>query len=89
MIKFGVPIVVSLAYKKVELPGTPIPSSGGHLLVVKGFTANGDVITNDPAAASDAAVQIVYPRQAFQNVWLKYSNGTTYCHKHVVYGMLS
>ncbi|GHO52633.1 C39 family peptidase [Ktedonobacter robiniae] len=77
-IKFGVPIVVSLAYKKGELPGTPIPSSGGHLLVVKGFTASGDVITNDPAAASDDAVQIVYPRQAFQNVWLKYSNGTTY-----------
>lgn len=77
-VKAGVPIAISIAYKKNELPGTPITSSNGHLLVVRGFTANGDVITNDPAAASNAAVQITYSRSALQSVWLKYSNGTAY-----------
>ena len=77
-IKVGVPIVISIAYKKGELPGSPIPSSTGHLLVVRGFAPNGDVITNDPAAKNDQAVQIVYSRSALQHVWLKYSNGTVY-----------
>ncbi|GHO43449.1 C39 family peptidase [Ktedonospora formicarum] len=77
-VKSGVPVVISIAYKKNELPGTPIPSSNGHLLVVKGFAANGDVITNDPAAATNETVQITYNRQAIQDVWLKYSSGTSY-----------
>jgi hypothetical protein len=77
-VKFGVPIVISVAYGPGELPGSPIPSTNGHLLVVRGFSSTGDVITNDPAAASDAAVQIVYPRAALQKVWLNASNGTVY-----------
>lgn len=77
-IKVGVPIVISIAYGVGELPGSPIPSTNGHLLVVKGFAANGDVITNDPAAATDAQVQITYPRAALEKVWLNASNGTVY-----------
>jgi len=77
-IKLGVPIVVSIAYKPGQLPGSPIPSSDGHLLVIRGFTRNGDVITNDPAAASDATVQITYSRSILQKLWLDASNGTVY-----------
>ncbi|HTI14175.1 MAG TPA: C39 family peptidase [Dictyobacter sp.] len=77
-VKRGVPIVISIAYQQGELPGTPIPGSDGHLIVVRGFATNGDVITNDPAAASDSGVEITYNRAALQNVWLKYSNGTAY-----------
>ncbi|GHO78753.1 hypothetical protein KSD_65240 [Ktedonobacter sp. SOSP1-85] len=77
-IKAGVPIAISIAYKKGELPGTPIPSSSGHLLVVRGFSSTGDVITNDPAASTDAGVQITYSRSSLQAVWLKYSYGTVY-----------
>jgi Peptidase_C39 like family len=76
-IKVGVPIVISIAYKKGELPGSPIPGSPGHLLVVRGFTENGDVITNDPAA-TNAAVEITYNREALEHAWQKYSNGTVY-----------
>ena len=77
-IKAGVPIVISIAFKKNQLPGAPISSSPGHLIVVRGFAPNGDVITNDPAAATDDQVQITYNRADLQNVWLSGSNGTVY-----------
>jgi len=77
-IKLGVPLVISVAYGPGQLPGSPIASSNGHLLVVRGFTSTGDVITNDPAAASDPAVQITYPRSTLQKLWLNASHGTVY-----------
>jgi hypothetical protein len=48
------------------------------LLVVRGFAANGDVITNDPAGATNEKVQITYPRSTFESLWQKASNGTVY-----------
>jgi hypothetical protein len=36
-----------------------------------GFTADGDVIANDPASDSDAAVRNVYKRGQFETVWLR------------------
>jgi hypothetical protein len=47
-------------------------------MVVRGFDANGNVIVNDPAAASNNAVHIVYDRNKLERVWLKYSGGTAY-----------
>ena len=77
-VKAGVPIVISIAFSNGSLPGEPVKSSPGHLLVVRGFTANGDVITNDPAAATDAGTQIVYTRANLEYAWQYGSNGTAY-----------
>jgi hypothetical protein len=77
-IKAGVPLVIALAYKKGELPGAPVESTNGHLLVIRGFTKDGDVIANDPAAMTNEAVQIIYKRAIFEAVWLQHSRGTTY-----------
>ncbi len=71
-VRAGIPVIVSLAFKAHELPGSSY-SSSGHILVVTGFTAEGDVIVNDPAAPSEAEVRRVYPRAAFENVWLRSS----------------
>jgi hypothetical protein len=73
-----IPVVISIAFGTGGLPGAPIPSSDGHLLVVRGFTRTGDVITNDPAAASDVAVRIVYRRADLERVWQAGSHGTAY-----------
>jgi hypothetical protein len=77
-IKFGVPIVISIAWGPGQLPGADIDSTDGHLMVVRGFTSTGDVIANDPASPTDAAVQHIYPRAIFQSLWLNASNGTVY-----------
>jgi hypothetical protein len=68
-IKASVPIVISVAWDPGELSNAPIPSTPGHLIVVRGFTANGDVIVNDPAASSDPAVRLVYNRSEIETVW--------------------
>jgi hypothetical protein len=77
-IKAGVPIVISVAFNQGQLPGAPVKKTGGHLLLVRGFTSTGDVITNDPAASTDAGVQTVYKRSDLETVWLTGSYGTTY-----------
>lgn len=74
----GVPVVASIAFKKGELTGAPISSTSGHLLVIRGFDAAGNVLVNDPAAASDDAVQFTYNRLEFEHAWLDNSNGTVY-----------
>jgi hypothetical protein len=79
-----VPVVASIAWNNTDtatdndLSGAPIPKSGGHLLVVSGFTRRGDVIVADPAAATNATVRRTYARAQFERNWLNASTGTTY-----------
>ncbi|MDQ3928944.1 MAG: peptidase C39 family protein [Chloroflexota bacterium] len=77
-ISAGIPVAISIGFRSGELAGTPIPSSGGHLIVVRGFTSTGNVITNDPAAPTSDSVRRVYNRTQLQRAWLKYSGGTVY-----------
>lgn len=73
-IEAGIPLIASI---NGDLPGFLFTSTSGHLLVIRGFAANGDVITNDPAVRGDAQARKVYPRDAFERVWLS-SFGTVY-----------
>ena len=70
-----IPLVASIQGK---LTGSYFRKTNGHLLVIRGFTANGDVISNDPASPSDAAVRLVYDRANFEDVWLNGSGGIVY-----------
>lgn len=47
-------------------------------MVIRGFDADGNVIVNDPAAASDDEVRIVYDRAQLERLWLTHSGGTVY-----------
>jgi hypothetical protein len=69
-IRAGIPVITSQSFKEHELPGSGY-STRGHIMVVSGFTRDGDVIANDPAAPSDETVKRIYPRAAFENVWLR------------------
>ena len=77
-IKAGIPLVASVAFGKGELSGSPISSTPGHLLVIRGFTKSGDVIVNDPAAASNASVRRTYSRAQLERAWLRGSGGVVY-----------
>jgi len=83
-VRAGVPIVVSIRWDNTDadplndLDGSSISSTDGHLMIVIGFTAGGDVIANDPASPSNAAVRHVYRRDQFERNWLRASDGTAY-----------
>ncbi|CAI9403692.1 C39 family peptidase [Nocardioides sp. T2.26MG-1] len=74
----GIPLVASIAFGRGELSGAPISSSDGHLLVIVGFTDSGDVVVNDPAAATRAGVRRTYDRGQFEDAWVPASGGTVY-----------
>lgn len=74
----GIPLAASITFSRGQLTGAPISSTNGHLVVVTGFTADGDVVVNDPAAAGNASVRRVYDRAQFERVWQRGSRGTVY-----------
>ncbi|RMG15207.1 MAG: hypothetical protein D6731_08875 [Planctomycetota bacterium] len=81
-IRAGRPVVVSHRFAAGALRGSPLPGTEGHLLVVAGFTAAGDVVVADPAAppaeqerpgprsGDEPGVLRVYEREAFRRSWL-------------------
>ena len=74
-IEAGIPLVASITG---TLPGFLFTSTEGHLLVIRGFEADGDVIVNDPAVRANGQARKVYPRHEFEGVWLRGSKGTVY-----------
>ncbi len=74
----GIPLVLSLAFGKGELDGAPIGSSNGHLLVLVGIRDNGNVVVNDPAAATRGRVRRTYDRGQLERLWLEASGGLAY-----------
>jgi hypothetical protein len=77
-IKAGIPLAASVAFQPNQLSGFLFRSTAGHLLTIAGFTASGDVISNDPAATSDASVRHVYDRHEFEKAWLSSTGGVVY-----------
>jgi hypothetical protein len=77
LVSRGIPVIASIAVKPGELDGTPYPKTEGHLLVIRGFNASGDVIVNDPYG-QPGEIRRVYRRAQFEHVWQGGSNGTVY-----------
>ncbi|MEO6511173.1 MAG: C39 family peptidase [Nocardioides sp.] len=74
----GIPLVASISWARGTLIGSHVSASNGHLVVIVGFTADGDVVTNDPAADTAAGVRTTYDRAQFENAWLPTSGGLVY-----------
>lgn len=73
----GKPVIISIQFRPGQLDNSPISSTTGHLIVVRGFTPQGDVIVNDPIAPSSSSVRRVYKRDQLAQVWLR-SGGIVY-----------
>ena len=73
----GFPVVTSVSFGPGELSGAPIPSTAGHLLVVRGFDESGQVLVNDPAGPDNGHVRFTYDRAEFDAAWA-HSHRTVY-----------
>ena len=64
LVESGAPVIISIAYEKGTMSAEPDRRSDGHLIVVIGFTKDGDVIVNDPGTRfEDRGRGYVYPWQ--------------------------
>jgi Peptidase_C39 like family len=65
----GIPVILSTRWDWLR-PGR-LPDAAGHLIVCIGFTENGDVIVNDPAAHLDRGqtVRQIYKREDVLHSW--------------------
>ncbi|MFF8033172.1 MULTISPECIES: peptidase C39 family protein [unclassified Streptomyces] len=70
LIAAGIPAITSQSFLEKELTGAGY-GTAGHLMTVIGFTADGDVIANDPASDDNEAVRRVYERREWENIWLR------------------
>lgn len=78
-VKAGIPLGVSTTFSSTQLSGAGF-STPGHLMVLRGFDASGNVRVNDPASAlkaSNALVSKTYNRAQFESAWGR-SGGLTY-----------
>jgi hypothetical protein len=66
----GYPLVASIRAKRGELPAAKYPQTKGHLVLVKGFSAAGNYVVNDPASAGPKGAQIEYSADEMDKVWL-------------------
>ncbi|WP_348788800.1 C39 family peptidase [Leifsonia sp. NPDC080035] len=72
----GIPLIASISFGPGELAGADYDTAG-HLLVIRGFDAAGDVLVADPANPGGAAGLRTYPRAAFDAAWC-HSRRTVY-----------
>jgi hypothetical protein len=69
LIAQGQPVVASIEFAKGTFDDAPLyKSTGGHLIVIRGFTRDGNVIVNDPARrhGGDGAI---YPARGLGHAW--------------------
>ncbi|MDX3692700.1 peptidase C39 family protein [Streptomyces europaeiscabiei] len=70
LIAAGIPAITSQSFLAAELTGAGY-GTAGHLMTVIGFTADGDVIANDPNSPTNEAVRRIYRRREWENIWLR------------------
>jgi hypothetical protein len=71
----GIPLVISIAAGEGELRGAPYARTGGHLLVLRGVDARGDLLAMDPASSTQP--ERTYRRSDLTRCWLA-RGGTCY-----------
>ncbi|MFZ4576423.1 MAG: C39 family peptidase [Phycisphaerales bacterium] len=75
LLERGTPVVISV---RGSIRGAPYSPTEGHLLVVTGMNARGDLLVNDPAFANAAAGCRCYRWEDLAVAWLVNAKGTAY-----------
>lgn len=71
MIARGIPVIASIRFRKGEVKGFLYESTNGHLIVIRGFKPNGDVIVNDPARKATGN-GVIYKPDEFAKAWFNH-----------------
>ena len=66
----GSPLVISIRVRQGELRGAPYEKTDGHLVVITGVTAAGEVLVNDPATSDVAKGMCTWSREDLEVVWM-------------------
>lgn len=69
LIRKKIPVVASIRAGKNELPSSEYKSTNGHLILIRGFTPDGDYIVNDPYSQGPEGAEIVYGKDEIAKVW--------------------
>ncbi len=64
----GQPVIASIRFREGEFPSNPMKSTRGHLIVIRGFDDEGNVIVNDPAH-KEVGDAIVYNAEELGRAW--------------------
>lgn len=73
----GIPLIVSGSYRTGDIRGLDYDTNG-HIMVLVGFTEDGDPVLNDPNSVTNAEVRKSVDRTEFERVWLNTSRGVVY-----------
>jgi hypothetical protein len=65
----GQPIIASVRFKEGECPSFVMKKTGGHLIVIRGMTAAGDFIVNDPAS-KEKGNGTIYRAEDVKRAWM-------------------
>jgi hypothetical protein len=72
----GQPLIASIRFRKGEFPSNVMSQTAGHLIVIRGYDANGDFIVNDPASRNRGN-GVVYKADELARAWID-KGGVTY-----------
>ena len=65
----GRPVIASIRFGTGEFPSNVLKKTDGHLIVIRGFTPDGDAVVNDPASPSRGE-GVVYKADELSRAWL-------------------
>lgn len=73
------PLVITIRVNAPgDLAGAPYRTTDGHVLVLTGFDADGNVAVNDPAARTAERGCLTYRRADLERVWMRERGGVAY-----------
>jgi len=77
LIAEGQPVIAAINFEKGEFPSALYARTDGHLIVIRGFNANGDVIVND-SASKEKGDGVIYKADELGRAWFDNAGGVAY-----------
>lgn len=77
-IEKGVPVVACICFEPGELTGSMTDSSEGHVIVLRGYDGDGNILCNDPAGREEKEGVVRYDAAELARAWFLNGGGVGY-----------